>query len=215
VPDAAVAAAKAASERGEELPKGEELPGFVSQITRSSKVSPKKRMAPRMAGPGGRGSGGLDRRMNKASDSAQVDLSTALAEQERWMAMVTYMVDKILGDEEAGVELMQRRRRKASRLLKAFHAKKRAARPPPPRVPVVAASALLSWEGLALYPALEAVPEGPLSEEVRAIMGNSGWPLEKRVMIAAKLTKTISDFQLNGIHSKEEDLELESFLDEV
>jgi hypothetical protein len=80
---------------------------------------------------------------------------------------------------------------------------------------VVAASALLSWEGLALYPALEAVPEGPLSEEVRAIMGNSGWPLEKRVMIAAKLTKTISDFQLNGIHSKEEDLELESFLDEV
>ncbi len=138
--------------------------------------------------------------------------------------MMSYWVDKVVGDERAGVDLMTKQRKEAAERMKAYYAKRRKT----PSEALVEArkkqaalekslASLSSWEGTSLYPQLE-MADGVsvvVRENVRAIMGNSGWTLQQRTHLASKLMRTLGKFQKRGIFSKEKDKQYERFLDEI
>ncbi len=212
-------------------PAGDKTPGEVDEslppmprMMRSTKKDTKK-FTPRVrTGSQDKDSSGksaLDRRMEAMEDTSQVDLEGITDEKERWRLTVSFLLDKIIDEEAAGVALMTKQRRHATKYRKAYHAKRRKEfkeKNPdaPPRTAPLQLPAVSSWSGVSLYPGLEQVPEsGPMREQVRAILGNSGWTIGQRSRMAAMLIETVADFQENGIFSKEEDKEIESVLDEV
>lgn len=135
-----------------------------------------------------------------------------------------YWVDKVVGDEQSGVELMKKQRKEAEQRMKAYYAKRRKTPSDALRAARVKRSQLAaslspsgSWEGASLYPQLEAIDgvNAAVRESVRAIMGNSGWSMAQRSHLAGKMVRTLGKFQKRGMFSKEKDKQYERFLDEV
>jgi hypothetical protein len=137
---------------------------------------------------------------------------------------MNYWLEKIHGDEQSNVDLMTKQRLEASERMRSFYAKRR--KTPKGSVKAVQAkraslfaplAPLTSWEGVSLYPHLEAV-EGvseAARENVRAIMGNSGWTIQQRSHVANQMMRTLHSFQKRGVFSREKDRQYERFLDEI